>query len=227
MSEHEDTPRLARDKWVPTELAVRMMQAVMPPNVDPRRSALQWLQDGSIASRESQTDGGPVIRGHAARHEALRSSGREWDLQSLILRLLALQKLGRWPVSENLILRLATIDPDELSALEFECLAARHSILLDQEVEPSDKAEFKELPPESGMPMKKVGRPPEDIWPKVLGYAAAWIAMEPRYPSHTEVKEKIQERFLALGRDPAGNTQVATYARYLLSGFREHEKKDR
>lgn len=253
MSEEEDTLRLARDKWVPTELAVQMICAVAPPAVNPGQMASALLSSGRlqgiIQARELPTGLHPAIHRRAAWHGKLPLPKYEWNLESLILRLLNLHAVARWPVSAAIILKLAAIEPDQLPALELEKLSDEKRLTASLATESyaeagsgenqntderntcSDKVtdttaavdyqNQSKFPP--GKPQKVRGPRPDPLWANVLGWAAGWLAAYGEPPTQAELEREIEARFLSLGKDVA-ETQIASYAEGLLAGYRAYKK---
>lgn len=113
MSDYEDTLRAARDKWVKVETAVKMIRAVAPPHIDAVGCTKATLEAGRKSGelqfrRVEGTDGYYIKQ-------------CEWNLQSLIIKILAIRK-DSWPGPIEPILRLAVIELEELPLLRFEQL---------------------------------------------------------------------------------------------------------
>jgi hypothetical protein len=66
----------------------------------------------------------------------------------------------------------------------------------------------------------RTGRKPKDFWPKVLGYAAGWLAERGEAPNRqSELEDVILERIEVLGGEAERST-VRSYAREMLAGYR-------
>jgi hypothetical protein len=64
------------------------------------------------------------------------------------------------------------------------------------------------------------GPKPKDFWPKVLGYAAGWLAEKGEAPQRqAELEAVIRQRIMALGGEAEPST-VRPYAREMLEGYR-------
>lgn len=113
MSDYEDTLRAARDKWVKVETAVKMIRAVAPPYIDAVGCTKATLgagrKSGELQFRRVEGTDGYYIEQY------------EWNLQSLIIKLLAIRE-DSWPGPIEPILRLAVIELEELPLLRFEQL---------------------------------------------------------------------------------------------------------
>ena len=64
------------------------------------------------------------------------------------------------------------------------------------------------------------GPKPRDFWPKVLGYAAGWLAEKGEAPNRqVELERVILDRIEKLGGEADPST-VRPYARQMLAGHR-------
>lgn len=250
MRDYEDTLRIARDKWVSGKIAMQMIQVVMPPNLDPRRSANQILLDGAIERREILKALHPTDRARAVRRRPLHRPEYEWNLESLILRLLSLHSVASWPVPVTVILKLATIEPDQLPVLALEKLSEMQrrlpssAMISDTKKTSADRSaptneaagEFDDVKNKTvegvdqitkntilKKPQKIRGQRPDPLWSNVLGWAAGWLAVNGEPLTRAELERKIEDRFLSLEKE-AGDTQIGAYADGLLEGYRAHKK---
>ena len=128
MNNEFETLRIARDRWVSTTLALRMIEAVAPPkDLEAGDMSYSWLEQrrGRIPCRPIPDGLSDRDRVRAAvRGRSLPPTQYEWNVEGLILCLLASRAAKGWTTPVELIYRLATVEPSELPGLALQRLAA-------------------------------------------------------------------------------------------------------
>jgi hypothetical protein len=203
-TDREDALTLARDRWVPTALAHKMIEAVAPPKETAAGDmAHRWLERerGRLACRPIPDGLSSRDRVRAAvRGRSLPPVEHEWNLADLILRLLEWRVAAGWTTPAELILRLATAEPSELPALALQRLAT---------------ADLDAPQGSQGAPPAKGGAPCKYPWDQIGAAFGAWLhdgngrARLP-FPEHHDA---VLELAAALGAE--GTPDQETVRRYV------------
>lgn len=236
MSDDEDTLWAARNKWVTVETVVEMIRAVAPPHID----AVGWTKATLEAGRKS----GELQFRRVKGTDGYYIGQCEWNLQSLIIKLLAIRKTS-WPGPIEPILRLATIELEDLPLLRFEQLtrsngrnyttstigAEQENTALPDEVKSknmnaTNNSNDSDINGQSDKQIKSKGRPSDPLWAQVLGYAAGWLAYSSdRSPTQAILQKVIDERFGVISKYPPDTSTTRKYARQMLEAFKKFEEE--
>jgi hypothetical protein len=204
MSAIDDALALAADKWVQAAAAAKMVR-IMAPHAKSPYAARHRLEDahksGAITTR-------PIFRGADGRARGARHGEPpqyEWSLKSLILTLLQWREAEKWPASVEMILRLATTEPDDLDKLAVERLMAP-----------------------AATPKNKGGAPTKYRWDEVAVAFAMWLGEKTEHIHATpNIKRRAIQGFLQdLGHEEMPDpSTIAPYAKRWCEVFRKLNDK--
>jgi hypothetical protein len=204
MSAIDDALALAADKWVQAATAAKMVR-IMAPHAKSPYAVPYRLEDarksGAITTR-------PIFRGSDGRARGARYGEPpqyEWSLKSLILKLLQWREAEKWPVSVEMILRLATTEPDDLDKLAVERLMAP-----------------------AATPKNKGGAPDKYPWDEIAVAFGAWLhEVDGRVNSTPKLQREAIEGFaLDLGcQDTPDARTIGPYLKRWCAAYRTTQKE--